>query len=77
MSIVHVVFSDKIFLYILKVLTSLLSPTAFALGSINFADFERTHVGLRWSNMSGFALSFFISWMYVSLNISSTDNNKK
>lgn len=30
---------------------SLLSPTAFALGSINFADYERAHVGLRWSNM--------------------------
>ncbi|XP_048226165.1 ABC transporter A family member 1 isoform X2 [Ricinus communis] len=36
---------------ILKVIASLLSPTAFALGSINFADYERAHVGLRWSNM--------------------------
>lgn len=36
---------------ILKVSASLLSPTAFALGSINFADYERAHVGLRWSNM--------------------------
>lgn len=36
---------------IIKVLASLLSPTAFALGSINFADYERAHVGLRWSNM--------------------------
>ncbi|CAJ2671488.1 unnamed protein product [Trifolium pratense] len=36
---------------ILKVLASLLSPTAFALGSINFADYERAHVGLRWSNI--------------------------
>ncbi|XP_076938168.1 ABC transporter A family member 1-like, partial [Bidens hawaiensis] len=35
----------------LKVLASLLSPTAFALGSVNFADYERAHVGLRWSNM--------------------------
>ncbi|KAG7961902.1 hypothetical protein I3843_09G039100 [Carya illinoinensis] len=35
----------------LKVLASLLSPTAFALGSINFADYERAHVGLRWSNI--------------------------
>ncbi|CAA0837437.1 ABC transporter A family member 1 [Striga hermonthica] len=34
-----------------KVLASLLSPTAFALGSINFADYERAHVGLRWSNI--------------------------
>lgn len=36
---------------ILKVTASLLSPTAFALGSINFADYERAHVGLRWSNI--------------------------
>ncbi|KAL2320738.1 hypothetical protein Fmac_029707 [Flemingia macrophylla] len=36
---------------ILKVVASLLSPTAFALGSINFADYERAHVGLRWSNI--------------------------
>jgi len=35
----------------LKVIASLLSPTAFALGSINFADYERAHVGLRWSNI--------------------------
>ncbi|KAK4412941.1 ABC transporter A family member 1 [Sesamum alatum] len=34
-----------------KVMASLLSPTAFALGSINFADYERAHVGLRWSNI--------------------------
>lgn len=32
-------------------IASLLSPTAFALGSINFADYERAHVGLRWSNI--------------------------
>ncbi|TKY62628.1 ABC transporter A family member 1 [Spatholobus suberectus] len=36
---------------IFKVIASLLSPTAFALGSINFADYERAHVGLRWSNI--------------------------
>ena len=36
---------------ILKVLASFLSPTAFALGSINFADYERAQVGLRWSNI--------------------------
>ncbi|XP_022766657.1 ABC transporter A family member 1 isoform X5 [Durio zibethinus] len=35
----------------LKVIASFLSPTAFALGSINFADYERAHVGLRWSNI--------------------------
>ncbi|XP_031398981.1 ABC transporter A family member 1 isoform X1 [Punica granatum] len=36
---------------VLKIIASLLSPTAFALGSINFADYERAHVGLRWSNI--------------------------
>ncbi|KAL4325993.1 hypothetical protein GQ457_11G008730 [Hibiscus cannabinus] len=36
---------------LLKVIASFLSPTAFALGSINFADYERAHVGLRWSNI--------------------------
>ncbi|OVA04022.1 ABC transporter-like [Macleaya cordata] len=36
---------------ILKVMASLLSPTAFALGTVNFADYERAHVGVRWSNM--------------------------
>ncbi|MED6170830.1 ATP-binding cassette sub- A member 1 [Stylosanthes scabra] len=36
---------------VLKVLASVLSPTAFALGSVNFADYERAHVGLRWTNI--------------------------
>ncbi|KAJ8624155.1 hypothetical protein MRB53_032685 [Persea americana] len=36
---------------ILKILASLLSPTAFALGTVNFADYERAHVGVRWSNI--------------------------
>uniref|UniRef100_A0A7N0VB22 ABC transporter domain-containing protein n=1 Tax=Kalanchoe fedtschenkoi TaxID=63787 RepID=A0A7N0VB22_KALFE len=36
---------------IFKIIASLLSPTAFALGSINFADYEHAHVGLRWSNI--------------------------
>lgn len=36
---------------VVKAAASLLSPTAFALGSINFADYERAHVGLRWSNI--------------------------
>ncbi|XP_052174030.1 ABC transporter A family member 1 isoform X3 [Diospyros lotus] len=36
---------------VLKVIASLLSPTAFALGTVNFADYERAHVGLRWSNI--------------------------
>ncbi|GAV57854.1 ABC_tran domain-containing protein/ABC2_membrane_3 domain-containing protein [Cephalotus follicularis] len=43
--------SDEAVPIIFKVVASLLSPTAFALGSINFADYERAHVGLRWSNM--------------------------
>lgn len=41
------VFCDRIW----KILASLLSPTAFALGTVNFADYERAHVGLRWTNM--------------------------
>lgn len=36
---------------VLKVMASFLSPTAFALGTVNFADYERAHVGLRWSNI--------------------------
>ncbi|KAA8517124.1 hypothetical protein F0562_017417 [Nyssa sinensis] len=43
--------NDQAVPMILKVIASLLSPTAFALGSINFADYERAHVGLRWSNI--------------------------
>lgn len=34
-----------------KIAASLLSPTAFALGTVNFADYERAHVGVRWSNI--------------------------
>ncbi|KAJ9543250.1 hypothetical protein OSB04_022957 [Centaurea solstitialis] len=43
--------NDEAVSMVLKILASLLSPTAFALGSVNFADYERAHVGLRWSNM--------------------------
>ncbi|KAH9648601.1 ABC transporter A family member 1 [Citrus sinensis] len=43
--------NDEAVPMVLKVIASLLSPTAFALGSVNFADYERAHVGLRWSNM--------------------------
>ncbi|KAK3023522.1 hypothetical protein RJ639_044788 [Escallonia herrerae] len=43
--------NDEAVPMILKVIASLLSPTAFALGSVNFADYERAHVGLRWSNI--------------------------
>ncbi|CAA6654054.1 unnamed protein product [Spirodela intermedia] len=35
----------------MSILCSVLSPTAFALGTVNFADYERAHVGLRWTNM--------------------------
>ncbi|GFY96206.1 ATP-binding cassette A1 [Actinidia rufa] len=47
---------------ILKVIASLLSPTAFALGSVNFADYERAHVGLRWSNIwqASSGVNFFV-----------------
>ena len=56
-----------------KILASLLSPTAFALGTVNFADYERAHVGVRWTNIwqvitylnseiiSRFTTSIFIS----------------
>ncbi|KAK0597531.1 hypothetical protein LWI29_026223 [Acer saccharum] len=43
--------NDEAVSMIVKVAASLLSPTAFALGSVNFADYERAHVGLRWSNI--------------------------
>ncbi|XP_059646285.1 ABC transporter A family member 1 isoform X5 [Cornus florida] len=43
--------NDQAVPMMLKIIASLLSPTAFALGSINFADYERAHVGLRWSNI--------------------------
>ncbi|PPD73624.1 hypothetical protein GOBAR_DD29449 [Gossypium barbadense] len=43
--------NDEAVAMVLKVIASFLSPTAFALGSINFADYERAHVGLRWSNI--------------------------
>ncbi|XP_031098016.1 ABC transporter A family member 1 [Ipomoea triloba] len=43
--------NDETVSMVLKVMASFLSPTAFALGSINFADYERGHVGLRWSNI--------------------------
>ncbi|KAK2651860.1 hypothetical protein Ddye_011716 [Dipteronia dyeriana] len=43
--------NDEAVSMIVKVVASLLSPTAFALGSVNFADYERAHVGLRWSNI--------------------------
>ena len=43
---------------ILKILFSLLSPTAFALGTVNFADYERAHVGIRWTNMWKVSVTF-------------------
>ncbi|CAA7057158.1 unnamed protein product [Microthlaspi erraticum] len=55
---------------VLKVVASLLSPTAFALGSINFADYERAHVGLRWSNiwLSSSGVSFFVCLLMMLLD---------
>nr|XP_043635410.1 ABC transporter A family member 1 [Erigeron canadensis] len=43
--------NDEAVSMVVKIVASLLSPTAFALGSVNFADYERAHVGLRWSNI--------------------------
>ncbi|CAH1416759.1 unnamed protein product [Lactuca virosa] len=43
--------NDEAVSMVLKILASLLSPTTFALGSVNFADYERAHVGLRWSKI--------------------------
>ncbi|KAJ0262481.1 ABC transporter A family member 1 [Hirschfeldia incana] len=55
---------------VLKVVASLLSPTAFALGSINFADYERAHVGLRWSNiwLASSGVSFFVCLLMMLLD---------
>ncbi|GAB2295549.1 Phospholipid-transporting ATPase abca1 [Dionaea muscipula] len=56
---------------ILKVIASLLSPTAFALGSINFADYERAHVGLRWSNMwrESSGVNFLVCLLMMMLDV--------
>ncbi|KAF5759797.1 putative ABC transporter A [Helianthus annuus] len=43
--------NDEAVSMVLKILASLLSPTTFALGSVNFVDYERAHVGLHWSNI--------------------------
>ncbi|KAJ4767254.1 ABC transporter A family member 1 [Rhynchospora pubera] len=43
--------NDPVVPVVWKVMASFLSPTAFALGTVNFADYEHAHVGLRWSNM--------------------------
>ncbi|KAJ8755578.1 hypothetical protein K2173_022157 [Erythroxylum novogranatense] len=55
---------------ILKVLASLLSPTAFALGSVNFADYERAHVGVRWSNIwrESSGVNFLVCLMMMLLD---------
>ncbi|KFK22579.1 hypothetical protein AALP_AAs48764U000100, partial [Arabis alpina] len=55
---------------VLKIVASLLSPTAFALGSINFADYERAHVGLRWSNtwLASSGVSFFVCLLMMLLD---------
>lgn len=59
---------------ILKILASLLSPTAFALGTVNFADYERAHVGVRWSNiwqvdvLCKIIFILFLLYIYVRLS---------
>ncbi|XP_010554823.1 PREDICTED: ABC transporter A family member 1 [Tarenaya hassleriana] len=55
---------------VLKIIASLLSPTAFALGSINFADYERAHVGLRWSNIwrASSGVSFVVCLLMMLLD---------
>ncbi|CAN1288577.1 ABC transporter A family member 1 [Linum perenne] len=53
-----------------KVVASFLSPTAFALGSVNFADYERGHVGLRWNNMwrSSSGVNFMVCLLMIWLD---------
>ncbi|CAN1829239.1 ABC transporter A family member 1 [Linum perenne] len=53
-----------------KVVASFLSPTAFALGSVNFADYERGHVGLRWTNMwrSSSGVNFMVCLLMIWLD---------
>lgn len=61
---------DETVSMIVKVIASFLSPTAFALGSINFADYERAHVGLRWSNMwrESSGVCFLVSLLMMLLD---------
>ncbi|CAN8286970.1 unnamed protein product [Cochlearia groenlandica] len=62
--------NDESVSMVLKVVASFLSPTAFALGSINFADYERAHVGLRWSNiwLASSGVSFFVCLLMLLLD---------
>ncbi|KAI7740196.1 hypothetical protein M8C21_031110, partial [Ambrosia artemisiifolia] len=62
--------NDEAVSMVLKILASLLSPTAFALGSVNFADYERAHVGLRWSNIwrASSGLCFLICLLMMVLD---------
>lgn len=62
--------NDETVSVIVKVIASFLSPTAFALGSINFADYERAHVGLRWSNMwrESSGVCFLVSLLMMLLD---------
>ncbi|XP_051151534.1 ABC transporter A family member 1 isoform X2 [Andrographis paniculata] len=61
---------DEAVSMLLKVLASFLSPTAFALGSVNFADYERAHVGLRWSNIwrESSGVSFLVCLLMMLLD---------
>nr|GEW36328.1 ABC transporter A family member 1 isoform X1 [Tanacetum cinerariifolium] len=53
---------------VLKILASLLSPTAFALGSVNFADYERAHVGLL-CFLICLAMMVFDSLLYFAIGL--------
>ncbi|KAJ3669241.1 hypothetical protein LUZ60_011191 [Juncus effusus] len=54
-----------------KVLASVLSPSAFALGTVNFADYERAHVGLRWTNMwqSSSGVNFLVCLLMMLVDV--------
>ncbi|XP_024515167.1 ABC transporter A family member 1 [Selaginella moellendorffii] len=54
----------------IKLIASLLSPTAFALGTVNFADYERGHVGVRWSNIwkESSGVSFLLCMVFLAVD---------
>ncbi|KAJ8499332.1 hypothetical protein OPV22_009884 [Ensete ventricosum] len=54
-----------------KMMASLLSPTAFALGTVNFADYERAHVGIRWTNVwqASSGVNFLVCLLMMMLDM--------
>lgn len=62
--------NDQTVSMVVKLVASFLSPTAFALGSVNFADYERAHVGLRWSNIwrASSGVSFLVCLLMMLLD---------